>query len=269
MSKTSNQPMWPIRKIFPFRSPWPGASVTPCRSRRWRSSVAPVDALGRAGGGDHRGGVVVGREELEAHRLDPGARRAAEPDVPLERRLEAVVEDHPERHVEAADQRDGRRERRVEHLLRLPRRAPVEVEAPRRRQRVPERARRRSPSRGRAGTSAPSASRRRRRRRPRRRSRAAPRRATRPRRPRAPRRRPPALSAWMSATTPVEVSDWVQKTTPAPLSATAAPTSLGHRRLAPARSRSAARRGRTACRSRPSARRTRRRRRPRPGRPGR
>ena len=44
MSKTSNQPMWPMRKIFPLRSPWPGASVTPCRSRRWRSSVGAVDA---------------------------------------------------------------------------------------------------------------------------------------------------------------------------------------------------------------------------------
>src|SRR5581483_11091847 len=29
MSNTSNQPMWPMRKIFPFRCCWPGASVTP------------------------------------------------------------------------------------------------------------------------------------------------------------------------------------------------------------------------------------------------
>ncbi len=36
-----------------------------------------------------------------------------------------------------------------------------------------------------------------------------------------------ALSAWTSATTPVEVSDWVQKTISAPLSATAEPTSSG------------------------------------------
>ena len=48
--------------------------------------------------------------------------------------VEARVEDHPERDVEATDQRDGRRERRVEDLLRLPRRPPVEVEGPRRRQ---------------------------------------------------------------------------------------------------------------------------------------
>src|SRR5262249_18424575 len=33
MSKTSNQPMWPRRKIFPFSSPWPFAIVMPKRSR--------------------------------------------------------------------------------------------------------------------------------------------------------------------------------------------------------------------------------------------
>src|SRR5262249_58921847 len=31
MSKTSNQPMWPIRKIFPLSSPWPFASAMPKR----------------------------------------------------------------------------------------------------------------------------------------------------------------------------------------------------------------------------------------------
>src|SRR5262249_5241336 len=29
MSKRSNQPQWPIRKIFPFRCAWPLTSVTP------------------------------------------------------------------------------------------------------------------------------------------------------------------------------------------------------------------------------------------------
>ena len=128
MSKTSNQPMWPIRKIFALEG---------ALARRERDAVplaqvaqqrGAVDALGRADRGDDRGGVVVGREQLEPHRLDAGARRAAEPDVALERGLEAVVEDHPERDVEPADQRDGRREGGVEDLLRLPRRAPVEVE---------------------------------------------------------------------------------------------------------------------------------------------
>src|SRR6266511_5196185 len=33
MSKTSNQPMWPMRKILPLRSPWPFAIVIPKRSR--------------------------------------------------------------------------------------------------------------------------------------------------------------------------------------------------------------------------------------------
>src|SRR5262249_37750326 len=40
--------------------------------------------------------VVVRREELEAHGLETGASRAAEPCVPLERGVEAVVQDHPE-----------------------------------------------------------------------------------------------------------------------------------------------------------------------------
>src|SRR5581483_4247453 len=40
MSKTSNQPMWPIRKTLPLRWAWPGASVTPWRSRRWSRSVS-------------------------------------------------------------------------------------------------------------------------------------------------------------------------------------------------------------------------------------
>ena len=74
MSKTSNQPMWPMRKILPFRCPWPGASVTPWRSRRWQQQLAGVDPVGHAHRGHDGGGVVVGREELEPHRLD--ARRA-------------------------------------------------------------------------------------------------------------------------------------------------------------------------------------------------
>ena len=33
MSNSSYQPMWPIRKICPFSTPWPPAIVTPWRSR--------------------------------------------------------------------------------------------------------------------------------------------------------------------------------------------------------------------------------------------
>ena len=83
-----------------------------------QQQLVAVDAVRRADGGHDGGRVVVGREELEPHRLHARARRAAEPDVPLERRLEPVVEDQPERDVEAADQRDRRRERRVELVLR-------------------------------------------------------------------------------------------------------------------------------------------------------
>ena len=51
--------------------------------------------------------VLVGREELEAHRLHAGAAGAAEPSVAVERRLEALVEEDPERGVER--QRRARR----------------------------------------------------------------------------------------------------------------------------------------------------------------
>ena len=106
--------------------------------------------------------------------------------------LEPVVEDQAERDVEAADQRDGRRERRVERVLRLLVRCASRSRSCATVSRARARAPARTPSRARAGTSAPSASRRRRRRSPRRRSRAARRRATRSRRRRAARRRPPA-----------------------------------------------------------------------------
>ena len=217
MSNTSNQPMWPMRKIFPLRCAWPGASVTPWRSRRCASSSSPSMPSGARIAVTTAARVVVGREELEPHRLDARARRAAEPDVALERGVETVVEQQAERDVEAADQRDRRRERRVELVLRLLRRAssrsrscatssPARARAPGRR-----------PSRARAAPSAPSASRRRRRRSPTRRSRAAPRRATRSRRRPSGRLSPTAsLIARTSETTPVDVSDCWQKTTLAP-----------------------------------------------------
>src|SRR5687767_15574049 len=47
----------------------------------------------------------------------------------LEGRLEALLEQEPERHVQARDERDGRGERRERPLLRLACRLPVEVEA--------------------------------------------------------------------------------------------------------------------------------------------
>ena len=126
-----------MRKIFPFSAPWPGASVTPWRSRRRQQELTCVDSLRRAHGRHDRGGVVVGREELEPHRLDPLAAGAAEADVVLESSLEPAVEQHAERDVEPLHERDGRREGRVEVCLSLPRPLPVEVEARQRPARVP------------------------------------------------------------------------------------------------------------------------------------
>ena len=91
--------------------------------------LARVDLLRDADGGDDGRAVLVGREELEPHRLDPFAARAAEAEVPLERRLEALLEDEAERDVQAADQRHGRREGGVELRLRLAHALPVEVVA--------------------------------------------------------------------------------------------------------------------------------------------
>ena len=62
--------------------------------------VAGVDALGRANRRDDGAPVLVGREELEPHRLDARAGSAAEPHVPLERRLEPFLEQQAERDVE-------------------------------------------------------------------------------------------------------------------------------------------------------------------------
>ena len=63
-------------------------------------------------GRDDGRAVLVRREELEPHRLDPGAAGAAEADMALERVLEPVLEQEAERDVEGDDQRDGGRERR-------------------------------------------------------------------------------------------------------------------------------------------------------------
>ena len=59
-----------------------------------------VDALRREDPGDDRRAVLVGREQLEAHRLRALAAGAAEPDVAVERRLEPLLEQQPERDVQ-------------------------------------------------------------------------------------------------------------------------------------------------------------------------
>ena len=88
-----------------------------------------VDPVRRPDRGDDRRAVVVGREELEPHRLCALAARAPETDVSVEHGLEAGIEQHAKGDVEAGDERDRRRERRVERGLRLPGSLPVEIEA--------------------------------------------------------------------------------------------------------------------------------------------
>ena len=114
--------------------------------------VAGVDARRRADRGHDRAPVLVRREELEAERLHARARGAAEPDVPVERSLQSLLEQEVERDVEPRDERDGQRDRRVELLLRLARPLPVEVEARRRPGRATARPRRRRRGRARAGS---------------------------------------------------------------------------------------------------------------------
>ena len=158
--------------------------------------------------------VLVGREELEAHRLHARARGAAEADVPLERRLEPFLEQQAERDVERGDERDGRRERGVELRLRLARPLPVEVEARRatRSPRARPRRRRTRPSPGgvisafcepETTTSSPHASVS---------HGTAPRLETASTTTSAPASFAAAASAWTSATTPVEVSDCTNQT---------------------------------------------------------
>ena len=141
-------------------APCPGASVTPCRSRRCSSNSSESIPSGARTAVTTAAESSSGEKSSRPIALMPGAGRAAEPNVPLERRLEPVREDQPERDVEAPDQRDRRSERSVELVLRRLVRTPVEVEAAARASRGPGRARAPRPSRARVGTSAPSASRR-------------------------------------------------------------------------------------------------------------
>ena len=94
-----------------------------------------VDPVRRERAGQHRGAVVVGRVQLEAHRLDPCAAGAAERAMAGERRLEPVGEHEPERLRERDDGRRRGRERGRELLLTLPLPLPVPVE-PRQRRRA-------------------------------------------------------------------------------------------------------------------------------------
>ena len=193
MSKTSNQPMWPIRKILPFSCALAVGDRDAEAVAERRDDSPRVDALGRADRGDDGRAVVVRREELEAHRLRArrgrrgrGGRGARTP--PRGPRRAAG---RARRRAPATSETAGVNGA-SSFAWRLARALPVEVEARRRRPRGRlERGRRDGArTRGRAGSSAPSASRRRRRRSPTRRSRAARRRGSRRRRRRRARRPP-------------------------------------------------------------------------------
>ena len=95
MSKTSNQPMWPIRKS-PRRhvsvAAGNGDSVAVTEREH---ELLRVRVLRRQDRGDDRRALVVGREQLEAHRLRALAAGAPERGVARERVLEPFVEDAP------------------------------------------------------------------------------------------------------------------------------------------------------------------------------
>ena len=166
---------------------------------------------GREDRGDDSGAVLVGREELETHRLGTLAAGTAEPDVAVERGLEPLVQQEPKRNVEPADEGDRRREGAVQLGLAGTRLAPSRsrsaAKSRGRREPPPDRD---EPEPGgvisafcepEATTSSPQASVSRGRRRGWRRRR---------RRRARPTASPLLPSAWTSATTPVDVSECVR-----------------------------------------------------------
>src|SRR6185437_1685523 len=78
-----------------------------------------IDPVGRADCRYYRRTVVVGREELEAHRLGALAAGAAEADVALEDGVESLIEQDPKCDVEPGYEGDRRREGGVERGLTL------------------------------------------------------------------------------------------------------------------------------------------------------
>src|SRR5213595_3359498 len=119
----------PDPEDLPFQRPLTVGDRHPEPLAQGRDDGAGLDAVRRADRGDDRAAVVVGREQLEPHRLRARAASAAKTDVPLEDGLEALVEQKPEGDVERDDHRGRRREGSVELRLRLLRPLPVEVEA--------------------------------------------------------------------------------------------------------------------------------------------
>ena len=102
MSKTSNQPMWPMRKIFPLKC---------ALARRQRDAVPVAQVAEQLGAVDRRPGtrtaVTTAAESSSGEKSSSPIAftpaRAARPRRTCRSNagLEAVVEDHPERDVEA------------------------------------------------------------------------------------------------------------------------------------------------------------------------
>src|SRR4051812_45569069 len=142
--------MWPMRKTLPLSAPWPGASVMP----NWSRSVSTrspestpsgativVTTAERSSSGENSSRPIAFAPARAARprrtwRADAGfgppppgnPRGAAEADVAVERRFEALLQEDPEGDVEGDDEWHGRRERRVDLRLRRERALPVPVE---------------------------------------------------------------------------------------------------------------------------------------------
>ena len=219
-------------------SPWPPAIVIPWRSRSASRSATASIPGGRQDACQHGGAVVVGRVELEAHRLRARrgrrarARRDARRPVRGPRRGSAPSAAFSATTVDVAG---------VNGVLPFSCAAaqpcPVPVEARQRRRRPPSptRARRSTRRRGPGGvisafcepvttTSMPHASVS---------SGTAPRLEIASTTEIAPASLQAATSGWMSETTPVEVSEWTMNATSAPLSASARETSSARGVCAP------------------------------------
>ncbi len=236
MSKTSNQPMWPMPEDLPLeialsvRDRHPEAVAQ--RRRRCRSASIPsgartaVTTALRSSSGEKSSRPIAFTPAREARPSRTCRSNAAS---------SPSVEEQAERDVEAGDERDRRRERASSLRLRLARPLPVEVEARcdagRGRARASETAQ--SPRPGgvisafcepETTTSRPHASVS---------HGTAPRLDTASTTTSAPASFATAAIAWMSATTPVDVSDWTTQTALASRSAQPRAHVVRVRRLAP------------------------------------
>ena len=86
--------MWPIRNMREPELAVRARDRYPEAVAEREDELARVDPVGSQDRGDDGRALLVGREELEAHRLRPLAARATESGVACERGLETLVEEH-------------------------------------------------------------------------------------------------------------------------------------------------------------------------------